>query len=374
MVGSGFMGRTHVMGYATALRAFDLPFALVLDRLADVTVEKARSAAKAFGFARASGDWREIIADPEIDLVDIVAPNALHKPIALAALSAGKHVYCEKPLAPSASDAFALSEAAASVYSAGVRTQVGYNYLCNPMFTLAREMISGGELGRIYSFRGIHAEDYMSDPKAPFSFRHESDGGGVLSDLGSHVLASAESLIGPLSEVLGSCSTLIKARPTPDGGSRAVDVDDVTDVLLRFSCGARGTLSAHWCASGQKMHHGFEIYGEKGALLFSQARLNELWYYDAKSGPSSRRGFRRIEASPDHVPYGRFCVAPGHQLGFNDLKAIEIARFIEAIAGLREEPYSFAKGARIQFLVDSIRASSKTASWVGVEADRSEAN
>jgi predicted dehydrogenase len=359
LIGTGFMGKAHVFGFATAEKVFELPFRPVLHTVADATEAAAAHAARTLGFARATADWREIVADPEIDLVDITAPNALHKEMALAAIASRKHVYCEKPLAPLASDAREMAEAAEA---AGVRTQVGFNYLCNPMLSLAREMIASGELGEIRGYRGLHAEDYMADAAAPVSFRHDPAGGGALADLGSHALATAEFLLGPIAEVMGDCVTAIGTRPDGRGGTRDVRVDDVARAFLRFECGASGSIEASWIATGRKMQHDFEVHGAKGALAFSQERLNELHVYAAGDAPG-RRGFRRIEAGPDHPPYGRFCPAPGHQLGFNDLKAIEVADFLAAIAGQTPEPFSFRAGFRIQTLVETIQRSSAERRW-----------
>ena len=360
LIGTGFMGKTHVFGFASASRVFDLPCELVLHCVADRTDELAAGASAALGFAKGTGDWRTIIADPEIDLVDITAPNALHKEMALAAIAAGKHVYCEKPLAPLAADAREMADAAEA---AGVKTQVGFNYLCNPMLGLAREMIAAGELGEIRSYRGGHAEDYMADAGAPFSFRNDPVGGGVLADLGSHVLATAEYLLGPIAEVLGDCATVIRSRPDGKGATRTVETDDVGRAFLRFASGATGSIEASWIAMGRKMQHDFEVYGSKGGLFFSQERFNELHFYKA-ADDAGRRGFRRIEAGPDHSPYGLFCVAPGHQLGFNDLKAIEAARYMDAIAGRTAEPFNFRAGARIQDLVETIHRSSRSGGWM----------
>ena len=336
LIGTGFMGKTHVFGFAAAPRVFDLPYEIVLHTVADRTDDLAAGAAERLGFAHGTGDWRALVANPEIDLVDITAPNALHKEMALAAIAAGKHVYCEKPLAPLAADASEMADAAEA---AGVKTQVGFNYLCNPMLGLAREMIAAGELGEIRSYRGVHAEDYMADADSPFSFRNDPVGGGALADLGSHALATAEYLLGPIAEVLGDCATVIRSRPDGQGGARAVETDDVGRAFLRFANGATGSLEASWIAMGRKMQHDFEVYGSKGGLLFSQERFNELHFYSA-ADPAGRRGFRRIEAGAEHPPYGLFCVAPGHQLGFNDLKAIEVARFLDAVAGQRRSSHS----------------------------------
>lgn len=362
LIGTGFMGKTHVFGFAAASRVFDLPYDVVLHSVADRTDELAAAAARSLGFAKSSGDWKRLVADPEIDIIDITTPNALHKEIALAAISAGKHVYCEKPLAARVSDAREMAEAAEI---AGVKTQVGFNYLCNPMMVLARDLITSGELGEIRLYRGIHAEDYMMDAASPFTFRHEAAGGGALADLGSHALATAEYLLGPIERVMGDCVTVYNRRPDGHGGFRAVEVDDVGRAFLRFANGATGSIEASWIATGRKMQHDFEIYGTKGGLLFTQERLNELHFFSMVDA-AGRRGFRRIEAGPDHDPYGLFSVAPGHQLGFNDLKTIEVARFLAAIAGKRPEPFNFRAGERVQALVEAVHDSARRKAWVDI--------
>jgi predicted dehydrogenase len=363
LIGSGFMGKAHAFGYTTAARVFDLPFELELRTIADIDDEAAAKAAADLGFARATSDWRSLVADPDIDAVNITAPNALHKQMALAALAAGKHVYCEKPLAPLAVDAREMAEAAEA---AGLRTQVGFNYLCNPMLRLAREMIAAGELGEIRGYRGVHAEDYMAESAGPFTFRHEPAGGGALADVGSHALATAEFLMsaaaGPITRVMGDCVTMIAERPDGRGGKRRVEVDDVGRAFLRFASGVTGSIEGNWIATGRKMQHDFEVYGTKGALAFSQEHFNEPHYFSTDD-PRGRQGFRRIESAPDHPPYGLFCVAPGHQLGFNDLKAIEAAGFLDAVAGRRSEPFNFRAGLRIQTLVETIHESSRAGAW-----------
>ncbi|NEY92194.1 Gfo/Idh/MocA family protein [Tabrizicola oligotrophica] len=362
LIGTGFMGKAHALGFTSAPRIFDLAFDLELHTVADVTAEAAARAQAGFGFAHATTRWQDIIEDPGIDLVSITAPNALHKEMALAAIRAGKHVYCEKPLAPLAADA---REMAGAAEAAGVKTQVGFNYLCNPMLGLAREMIAAGELGEIRGYRGLHCEDYMADATSPFTFRHDPAGGGALADIGSHALATAEFLCGPITRVMGDCLTVIASRPDGKGGSRAVEVDDLGRAFLRFANGASGSIEGNWIATGRKMQHDFEIYGTKGALAFSQEHFNVLHYFNT-ADPRGRQGFRRIEAGPDHAPYGLFCVAAGHQLGFNDLKAIEVAGFVQAISGRTPEPFNFRKGLRIQTLVETIQTSSHEGRWLEV--------
>ena len=362
VIGSGFMGKTHVYGFAIADRVFDLPYKLNLISIADVNSKVANSAAKKLGFQKSTANWLNLINDKQLDLISITAPNSLHKDIAIAALKANKHVYCEKPLAPTLKETQEMLEASKRTNK---KTQVGFNYLSNPMFSTAKEIISNGDLGEITNFRGIHAEDYMSDPKSPYTWRHEPIGGGVLADLGSHILATAEYLLGPIKEVMGDCTTAIKKRKTIDNKTKNIKIDDISRCFIRFKSGATGSIEANWLATGCKMKHDFEINGTLGSISYSQERLNELNFF-SKKDKQGFQGFRKIEAGPEHEPYGRFCVAPGHQLGFNDLKAIEISKFVQAIDGTESEPFNFERGQRIQLLVDAIRKSSEEKIWIKV--------
>ena len=362
LIGTGFMGRAHAFGFTNACRIFDLPIEAELHSVADINTANAEALARAFGFAKHTADWTDIIADAEIDIVSITAPNALHKEMALAAIAAGKHVYCEKPLAPLATDAKEMADAAKA---AKIKTQVGFNYLCNPMLKLARDMIADGALGEIRSYRGLHAEDFMADPKGTATFRIDPKGGGALADLGSHALATAEFLLGGISAVMGDLATHHSTRTDAKGTTHKIQVDDIGRAFLRFENGASGSIEGNWIATGRKMQHDFEVYGSKGALSFSQERLNELHFFtfDDRAG---QQGFRKIEAAPEHTPYGLFCPAPGHQLGFNDLKAIEVAEYLSAINGDAPEPFNFRAGLRIQTLVEKIQQSARQRNWLKV--------
>ena len=362
IIGSGFMGKTHIFGISTANRVFDLPFNLRVTRIADSSSLLAAEAASKLGVKDFTGDWRELVNDNNIHVINITSPNFLHKEMAVAAIKAGKHVYCEKPLSISVSDAKEMNRVASI---SEIKTQVGFNYICNPMLRKAREMILRGDLGEIRGFRGIHAEDYMAPSETPYTWRHDSLGGGALADLGSHIIATAEFLIGPITNVLGDCTTFIKNRTDISGKLHNIETDDVTRAFLRFKNGASGSIEANWIAMGRKMQHDFEVFGSKGALFFSQERLNELLFYK-NDDPNGEKGFKTICASPDHEPYGSFCVAPGHQLGFGDLKAIEVKGFVDAISGLSLEPFNFEAGLRIQTLVELIQKSSKQTKWLAV--------
>jgi predicted dehydrogenase len=289
----------------------------------------------------------------------------LHKEMALAAIAAGKHVHCEKPLSPSLADSLVMVEAAEK---AGVVTQVGFNYIKNPLLKMARGMVAAGELGEITGFRGIHAEDYMHDPESPYSWRIDPAGGpGVIADLGSHIIGMARFLLGPVTEVSADVRTVVKTRPIARGAKERKDVlvDDVARILVNFARGCGGTIEANWIATGRKMQLGFELTGEKGSLVFTQERLNELLFYKA-GGDAKTSGYVRIEAGPQHVPYGQFCIAGGHQLGFNDLKTIEMGEFLGAIGAGRKSSPDFREAYEIQKVVDAAIASSKRRGWISI--------
>ncbi len=362
LVGTGFMGRCHAIALAAADRIFDLPRRPRLELLADASADVAADYARRLGFARVTADWREVVEDPKVDVVHITAPNALHLPIALAAIDAGKAVHCEKPLALNAADAERL---AAAAERAGAVTITGFNYLKNPIQALAREIIETGEIGRPIGFRGIHAEDYMRDPGAPFTWRHERDGGGATMDLGSHIVSLARFLLGEIVRVTAHSETVVGERTDASGQRRSVEVDDQCDALVEFESGGTGSLAASWVASGRSMQLAYEVVGTEGSIAFTQERLNELRLIKAGDDPRTA-GYRTICAGPAHPPYGDFCPAPGHQLGFNDMKTIEMRDFLVAVAEGSPAFPDFRDAARTQAVVDAILASARDRCWVDV--------
>lgn len=362
LIGSGFMGKAHAFAYKAAHGAFpDVPDVRLV-ALADVNSEAAAKAARQYGFASSTGDWKQLVANPAIDVISITTPNSMHKEMSLAAIAAGKHVHCEKPLSPTLADSLEMVRAAESK---GVITQVGFNYIKNPLLKLAREMVAAGELGEITGFRGIHAEDYMHDPENPWTWRIDPSGGpGVIADLGSHIIGMARFLLGGIGEVNADVRTVVASRPVARGAKerRAVEVDDVARILVNFERGCGGTIEASWVATGRKMQLGFELTGKKGSLVFTQERLNELLFYKA-GGDARHMGFTRIESGPQHAPYGNFCVAGGHQLGFNDLKTIEMAEFLAGVASGKPNGPDFREAYEVQKVVEAALQSSRSRSW-----------
>ena len=365
LIGAGFIGRAHGFAWRMAGAVFDLPRRPVLHTLAEADRVRAQEAADRLGFAASTENWQAMVADPAIDLIDIATPNVLHEPMALAAIAAGKPVYCEKPLAPTAAAARRLVEAAEAAH---VRTFVGFNYLKNPMVRLARDLARSGEIGELWSFRGIHAEDYMSDASSPWTWRLDPAGGaGAVADLGSHIISLARFVVGPITELCADLDTVVASRPSGSGSAerRLVDVDDQARALVRFANGAKGTLEANWVATGRKMDLAFELYGSKGSILVNMERMNELRLYVQRAGPTA--GYVEVPAGPEHEDYAPFCPAPGHQLGFNDVKTIEVAHVIRSLAGGPAFQPDFREAWEVQKVIDAMLLSARERRWVEVE-------
>ncbi len=378
LIGTGFMGKAHVQAFRNMALLFPDAARPVLEIVADVSLEAAEAAATAFGFRRATGDWRALVADPAVDVVDITTPNHLHHEMALTAIAAGKHVYCEKPLAPTAAQAKEMTEAAEA---AGVKTMVGFNYLKNPATGLAKQLVESGELGQIVHFRGTFDQDALADPRAPFSWRFERAlaGSGALDDLGAHIINLAQHLVGDIAEVCGQTQTIHAERPVAGSGAgylarageeaemRRVENEDQVQFLVRFANGAGGTIEASRIASGRKLWLTYEVTATKGAIYFTQERMNEVRLYRADD-PSAERGFRTIYIGPDHPHYARFYPVAGIGLGYSDQKVIEAYELIDGIA--RDRPLSpdFRAGWRTSQVIEAVLDSVARNRWVSVAA------
>ncbi|MGI9499466.1 MAG: Gfo/Idh/MocA family protein, partial [Geminicoccaceae bacterium] len=361
-------GKCHALAFRAAPAVFAHLPRVGLAVIADADQHHAEEAASAFGFARGTGDWRDLIDDQAVDIVAITSPNFLHREMAEAAIAAGKHVYCEKPLALDAESAGAMTETAEA---AGVRTLVGYNYLHNPAIRLAKDVIGSGEIGEIVHFHGAHFEDYLASPDTPYTWRSSKAkaGAGVVADLGSHIISLARRLVGEIDAVQAMLKIVVTERPLPDNPSRRlpVEVDDQAQMLLRFRDGTTGTMEASAVAAGRKMHLAFEITGSRGTLAFDQERMNELRLFRFGDDPS-RDGFKTILTGPAHPPYEKFCPAPGHGLGFNDLKTIEVAHLVEGISSGTPLDPDFRSAWQIAEVVDAAIRSDAAQSWTEVRS------
>ncbi|WP_151717488.1 Gfo/Idh/MocA family protein [Gemmobacter serpentinus] len=362
VIGTGFMGKTHALAWQAVTAVMGGVMGDVarpeLRLLCETPAAKAAQMAAQFGFAGHTDDWRALVNDPAIDVVSITTPNGLHHAMALEAIKAGKHVWCEKPMALTLAEA---EEMAAAARARGVVTLVGYNYLRNPAFSHAQRLIAQGAIGRVVQFRGWVDEDYQADPDLAWSWRAKlADAGlGALGDIGTHLVSLATGLMGPIASLVADMQTIHETRPLADGSGRGVvENEDAASVLLRFASGAQGSMVISRSAWGRKSRLGFEVHGTQGMIVFDQERMNELQIYQ-NIGPKSEQGFKTILTGPAHAPYGEFCPAPGHQLGFNDLKVIECAALLRGIAGLEHASPDFDEALLIERVIHGIADSAR---------------
>ncbi|QHP54943.1 gfo/Idh/MocA family oxidoreductase [Pectobacterium carotovorum subsp. carotovorum] len=367
LIGTGYIGRAHAIAYAQAPTVFPLKGNLVKAMLAEVSPELAAKRAQEFGFQRSTGDWRALVADPDIDVVDICAPNFLHKTMAMAAIQHGKHVYSEKPLALNARDAREMVDAA---QQAGLKTLVGFNYMKNPTSQLAKEIIASGEIGEVVHFYGTHNEDYLADPNKPADWHcfKETAGLGALGDLAAHIVNMAQYLVGDIASVCGDLQTVITQRPTAPGSSEQVQVEneDQAHAMVRFVSGARGVIETSRIACGRKMGLTYVVTGTKGTLSFTQERMAELKLY-RHDDPENRQGFKTLLTGPQHPDYAAFCASAGHGIGFNDQKTVEVRDLIDGIAADVPMWPDFEEGWKVSRVLDAIVQSHETARWVNVD-------
>ncbi|WP_373820223.1 Gfo/Idh/MocA family protein [Glaesserella sp.] len=367
LVGTGYIGRCHAIAYAQTPTLFPLKGKIELKCLAEINQQLAEQKAKEFGFAEATGDWRQLVAHPEIDVVDICTPNFLHKEIALAAIAHGKHVYSEKPLALTAKDAKEMVEAA---QKAGVQTLVGFNYIKNPTTQLAREIIRNGEIGDVVHFYGTHNEDYLANPNTPIDWHcyKATAGLGTLGDLAAHIVNMAHYLVGEqIVKVCGDIQTVISERPNPQKLTEkiAVENEDQASALVRFANGVMGTIESSRIACGRKMGLTYTVTGTKGTLVYTQERMAELKLY-LHNENANRQGFKTILVGPEHPDYRAFCASAGHGIGFNDQKSVEIRDLIDGIASGERIYPDFEEGYRVSRVLEAIALSAEQQRWVDV--------
>ncbi|HKI15259.1 MAG TPA: Gfo/Idh/MocA family oxidoreductase [Roseiarcus sp.] len=360
LIGTGYMGKCHALAWTGVRAVFgDSP---VVRRVALCEVDQglARNRAEEFGFETATADWRAVVADPAVDVVSITTPTDLHAPMAIAALEAGKHVWCEKPMAPALSDA---EHMAAAARASGKIAILGYNYIQSPAIRYIAKHLKRGAIGPVAQFRVEMDEDLMADPEAPFTWRSDASSGyGALNDFAVHPMSLIATLIGSPSEVFGEMVKPYADRP--DGTRRrSVETFDVATALLRMASGASGMIQVSRSAWGRKGRMQLQIFGARGAIFFDQERFNEVGVYLA-DGPVEDQGIKTVLMGPAHPPYERFIPAPGHQMGFNDLKIIEAHELLNRIAGRPALTIDFEAGLAIERTIHAIARSSREGRWI----------
>jgi predicted dehydrogenase len=385
MVGYAFMGAAHSQGWRTAPRVFDLPLRPVMAAVCGRDEAAVRDAARRHGWSAAETDWRALIARDDVRLVDICTPGDSHAEIAIAALDAGKHVLCEKPLANSVAEAEEMARAADRARGRGVRSMVGFNYRRVPALALARRMVREGRIGALRHVRAVYLQDWITDPEFPlvWRLRREHAGSGALGDLGAHIVDLAQHLAGErLSGVSGLTETFVRERPLPapqaagpgdgdgnrDGAPRrgAVTVDDAALFMGRFPSGAVASFEATRFAAGRKNALRIELNGDRGSLAFDLERLNELQYHD-HGEPAATAGFRTILVTERDHPYLEAWWPPGHGLGYEHTFVHQVRDLVDAVAEGRDPEPSFADGLQVQRVLAAVEQSAAHGSvWTGV--------
>jgi predicted dehydrogenase len=363
LIGTGYMGKCHALAWNAVKTVFGDVERPRLVHLAEANAELAAARGSEFGFEKATADWRALIADPEVDVVSVTTPNQFHAEMAIAALEAGKHVWCEKPMAPSYDAAERMLRAAEASDKVAV---LGYNYIQNPIMRHIKQLIGEGAIGSVNHVRVEMDEDFMADPEALFYWKSElSSGYGALDDFAVHPLSLLWFLFGHVEAVITDMLKPYADRPLKEGGRRAVENHDAASVLMRLGGGISAVLMANRAAWGRKGRIALQIYGSKGSIAYDQERMNEFELYQT-NGRGTEQGFRKILAAPDHHPYERFIPAPGHGLGFNDLKIIECHELIHAISGKPSSTVDFANGLRIEKSVHAMAKSFQERRWIEI--------
>jgi predicted dehydrogenase len=380
IIGMGWMGEVHSRAYRALPDRF--PESEVQPRLvvcAEPVEARAQAAQKRFGFERTVADWREVIADPEVEAVNVTAPNGMHLEINQAAAAAGKHILCEKPVGKEPQETI---QSVAAARQAGVITGVGYNYRWAPLVQYARQLISGGKLGRLTHYHGRFLNGYAGDPNTFFSWRFEEQHGlGTLSDLMSHVIDMAHMLAGPISRVTSDKEIFIKQRPIPQPGKGThydvgssdhpqgqVTNEDYVNALVHFENGARGILESCRVINGAKCDMSFEIHGTKGAIKWTMERMNELQLQWRNDATPAEDGYLTLLSGPAHPYHRHFNPAWGLNLGYDDLKVIEAYNFLTSIATGRQGEPGFGEALAVAHVQQAIMRSWENGGWETVKS------
>lgn len=376
MIGYKFMGKAHSNAYRSLPMFFPQALKPEMAVICGRNEEAVSAAAGQLGWAESVTDWKELVAREDIDLIDINAPSNAHKEIALAAAKAGKHIFCEKPLALNLADSREMLEAADA---AGIKHMIGFNYRFSPAVRLAKRLIESGRLGQIYHFRAWFLQDWILDPEFPLVWRLQKEvaGSGSHGDLGAHLIDLAHFLVGEVQEVIGMSETFVKERPLAsemtglsaragkDAPRGPVTVDDATLFLARFTGGAIGSFEATRFAAGHRSTNAFEINGSLGSVKFDFERMNELEVY-LTSDAEDVQGFRRVLATDPAHDYAEAWWPPGHTIGFEHTFIHEMLELSSAIAEDRQPEPNFNDGVKCQAVLEAVERSIEERRWVQV--------
>jgi predicted dehydrogenase len=347
MLGYAFMGKAHVNGYRTlSYMTYPTPLEPRLVSIAGRDEEAVAAAATRYGFERYVTDWRELVADPEVELFDNSGPNNLHGEPTIAAAEAGKHVICEKPLGRTANESYEIWQ---RVTATGVKHMTAFNYRFVPAVRLARQMIEAGELGEIHHFRGAYLQEWGTTDAAVWRFDKGLAGSGALGDLGAHVIDLARYLVGEIATVSASTRTFYPGR----------EVDDAFESVVDFENGALGTIEASRFAPGRKNAFTWEINGSKGSLAFDLESLNELQWSEGT------KGFRTVLVSEADHPFWHWWWPHGHMIGWEHTFVHELRHLLDAIAGDGEvAPHgaTFEDGYRAAEVCDAVLRAAESGS------------
>ncbi len=358
LIGGGYMGKAHAVAMASVGAVFDTALRPRLEMICASSAASAERYLAAYGFARATHTWTELVADPKVEAIVIASPQETHRAIAEAAFAAGKPVFCEKPLGASIDDARAICAAADA---AGVPHMIGFNYVRTPATQFVRTLLAENAIGDVTWFRGEHTEDFFADPALPATWRTTGRANGTMGDLAPHMINCARALMGPIAEVFAEIETVHPLRPGPEG-PLPVDNDDQAHMMVRFASGAKGHLFFSRVATGRKMGYAYETHGTKGSIRFDQEDQNAVHLYRA-DGPDATRGFTKILTGPAHPDYLPFCQGPGHGTGYQDQIIIEARDFLAAIANGHPVWPTLHEGLAVAEVIEAAFKSHDTGQW-----------
>ena len=371
MVGYAFMGRAHSQAWRSAGRFFDLPFTPRMAAICGRDRGRVAAAADRLGWAASETDWKRLVGRDDVDLVDVCTPGSSHAEISIAALEAGKHVLCEKPLANTVEEARAMAAAAERAAAGGVRAMVGFNFRRVPAVALARKLVAAGRLGALRHVRAAYLGSHLLDPELPLVWRLQASeaGSGALGDLGAHAIDLAQYLAGDrIAGVSALTETFVPERPLADGsgGLGPVTVDDAALFIARFAGGAVGGFEATRFATGHTEGLRVELNGELGSIVWELGALNQLRLFDATEDPATQ-GFRTIQVTRAGHPYAGAWWPDGHTIGYEHTFTHEVRDLLHAIADGRDPVPSFADGLQVQEVLDAVqRSAAAGAGWTKV--------